>query len=191
MPMIWKEIPLREAQELRFPDGTVAIIEAEEYRSGRDDLRIRFRTAGELFLRSAVDISQQITYQRVFAIEGNDPSLMLLFGGVVGYYVSSDGKEARELSTYRTRGHEEYWQTKILPCGELLIMIYEAGVLAIDGSLRPLWHKRKYFNDVFAGFENGELKLIRDQPVTICIRISDGETSGAPDARSPDDLRSK
>ena len=86
----------------------------------------------------------------------------LLLAERIAYWVSAGVTEFARFDLFRSSGDEEYWTTTILEQPSALIIVYEAGVLLIDESLKVLMHKKKLFNDFFVAIEYNGLKFKRD-----------------------------
>ncbi len=170
------EITLKGTEPLELRDDKIATIEREGCQ-GRDDcLSMRFGNGTELELAAAVDVSEQLKYPRVFSIEGSRDDTLLLFGGEKVYWIKAGGKITAELALFRRWTESEYWTSKIVEHGQMTILIYEAGVLVIDDSLRVVWHKPKLLNDEFISIEGGALKFLRDRVVWLML-LRDGSSS--------------
>jgi hypothetical protein len=81
-----------------------------------------------------------------------------------------------EFPLFRKWGEEEYWTTRIIHQQDAVFIIYEAGVLAIDGTLQVRWHKPKMLNDEFIAVERSAFKFVRDQQTEWFMRLEDGST---------------
>ena len=125
-------------------------------------LRVTWSDGHHLDLPSAVDVSEQINEPRIFLIEGIDPEKFLIFGGEIAFWLNTKGVELSHLKLFRKNGLEEYWTTTIVEQPAKLIIIYEAGVLVMDESLKVLLHKPKLINDFFVGFDNRAIRFVRD-----------------------------
>jgi hypothetical protein len=101
----------------------------------------------------------------------------MLFGGETAYWIKMDGSLLRQCSTYRRAGEEEYWETAIFEWGQSIVIVYEAGVMAVDESLRIRWHTPKLFNDFFVSQEDACLIFSRDQFITWTMSLTDGKAS--------------
>ncbi len=73
----------------------------------------------------------------------------MLFGGETAYWLKMDGNILRQCSTFRRAGEEEYWKTTLLEWDNSVVVIYEAGVMAVDELLQVRWHTPKLLNDCF------------------------------------------
>jgi hypothetical protein len=160
--MKWSEITLDHVQPLRFGEREIATIEQRQIVRGITTLIIEFGRDQCLKLEDVVDTTEELDFPRVFVIEGSVGDAFVLFGGERVYWLSKGGSVKNEYQLFRKSGDDEYWATQLLEQENGLLIIYEAGVLAIDEALRVLWHKPKFYNDVFAGFVGTRLKFLRD-----------------------------
>lgn len=172
--MTWKELFLRSKQTLIFANGATAQLQFCLGWGDRRLLRVQFETGQRLELPSAVDVSELISDPRIFIIEGKLLDQVLLFGGGQCYVVGSQGAVEHSFSLFRSEGDEEYWVTTFLERAPDLIIVYEAGVLAIDASFTVLWHQRKYYNDVLDGVEEDRLIFVRDHDTKWQMSLTDG-----------------
>jgi hypothetical protein len=157
-----------------MPIGTVELLPS---RSGADDgLRIRFENGGIVELLSVVDVSERLRAPRVVVIEGTPHDSFVLFGGSKFYTVTQRGKVQRETSLFREVQMAEYWTTEFVEYGRGLLLIYEAGVLALDENLHVRWHAKKFFNDAFVALEGDSLKFIQDGETPWRMRADLGST---------------
>jgi hypothetical protein len=169
------EIELKGMEKLQFNGKHIATIKRITDSQGRvDSLYIHYETGSVLELPTAVDVSEQLECPRIFIIEGTPLDLFVLFGGVKAYWVSTDGKVQSEFSLFRRSGEEEYWTTVIKEKNAGIIIIYEAGVLAINETLQVQWHEPKFFNDDFVGIEGDALNFVRDHDLRWLMRLQDG-----------------
>jgi hypothetical protein len=172
-----EEITLDRAKSLQLGGHEFATIERRDCR-GRDDcLAIWKGTDPDSVLVGAVDVSEQIDGPRVFSFEGARSDLLMLFGGENAYWIGTDGKATAELALFRTWGNAEYWTTTMIEHNQLMIIIYEAGVLIIDRLLDVVSHKPKYFNDVFVDIKDEALTFVRDNTLRWSMLLRDGSTS--------------
>src|SRR5882762_6308441 len=112
--MKWTEIRLRARQIFCFGSGETMALDRCELQGRNDGLRVWLDPSSHLDLPSAVDIGERLEYARVFAIEGDDPSHVLLLGGVNAYCLSNQCKVVDQFELYRKHGEEEYWSTTIV-----------------------------------------------------------------------------
>jgi hypothetical protein len=175
--MKWTEITLYGKELLSFEGRQVAMVERQQDGSRINALVIHFNTGIHVELRAAVDVSEQLPYPRIFVIESDLRDKFMLVGGEVAYWLTPDGSVQAELSLYRKWGEEEYWTTSMLEDEKGIIVIYEAGVLAIDDALQVRWHSPKLLNDNFSGMEHDTLKFDRDGDTTWFMRLDDGSVS--------------
>jgi len=205
--MKWTEIQLDRPQEIAFPNGMFATTEYAGYRIDRDTMRLHFWNDSRVTLTSLVDVSAQIDGPRVFAIAGRRNDALLLTGGITGYILDSAGAIVGEIALRRNLEDTQYWKSLLVDQEDLLLMVYESGVIAIDAMFNIRWHKSKYFNDFYIGTDGGTLVLGRDANVPpgwtgtleqllqrpdnwIKIRISDGALLTEMKTVSADDIRS-
>ena len=153
---------LTEVQPLTIGGVTLGTIERIDYYDRTNGLRIVTKDGHQVDLPSAVDISERLEAPRVFVIEGADPNRFFILGGETGFWVSIDVTQIARLKLFREAGTEEYWETSILEQPQVLIIIYEAGVVVIDERLQVLMHREKLFNDFFVAIEDNALKFVRD-----------------------------
>jgi hypothetical protein len=166
------EIKVGAPADLRFHRERIGVVEAVS--RGRSTLNVRFESGSELQLAQCVDLSQQLEAPRVFVIEGTPPDRFLIFGGEKMYWLTPEGLILEEFRLLREQRHEEYWQTQIVGCSDGILAIYEGGVVAIDENLQVRWQKKKFFNDVFVGLEDGFLNFVQDDDTLWRMRVSDG-----------------
>jgi hypothetical protein len=174
--MKWTEITLRGVQPLQFGGKRVGTVERRETADRIDGLAVHFDAGPHVELQAAVDVSEQLKYPRVVVIEGAPRDAFLLFGGEKTYRLTIDGAVKCEFPLYRRWGYEEYWTMRILDHGSGVVVIYEAGVMAIDEELQVRWHKPKLFNDEFVALEDNILMFARDDDEKWFIRLEDGGT---------------
>ncbi len=174
--MKWTEIALRGVQPLEFGGKRVGTVERRETADRIDGLAICFGAGPCVELRAAVDVSEQIECPRVFVIEAAHRDTFLLLGGEKAYWLTSDGAVKAEFPLFRKWGEEEFWTMQILDHGSGVLVIYEAGVIAIDEALQVRWHKPKLLNDQFMALEGNVLKFARDHDAEWFVRLEDGNT---------------
>jgi hypothetical protein len=175
--MKWTEITLRGVQSLQVGGRRVGTVERRETADRIDGLSIHFDTGPHLELRAAVDVSEQLECPRVVVIEGAPRDVFLLFGGEKAYWLTSDGAVKAEFPLFRKWGEEEFWTMRIIDHGSEVVVIYEAGVMAIDEALQVRWHKPKLLNDQFVGLGDNVIKFARDDDAEWFMRLEDGSTS--------------
>ncbi len=174
--MKWTEITLRGVQPLQFGGKRVGTVERRETGDRIDGLAIHFDAGPHVELRASVDVSEQLECPRVFVIEGAPRDAFLLFGGEKAYWLTSDGAVKAESPLFRKWGEEEFWTMRILDHGSGVVVIYEAGVMAIDEALQVRWHKLKLLNDQFVALEGNVLKFARDDDAEWFMHLEDGST---------------
>jgi hypothetical protein len=152
--MKYTEIILRNGQPLQFDGERIGTVQVQETADRIDGLTVHFDNGPHVELRAVVDVSEQLECPRVFVIEGALPDAFLLIGGEKAYEIATDGTVRSEASLFRKWGEEEYWTTRIIEHASGVIVIYEAGVMAIGEDLALRWHTPKFFNDV-KGSVNG------------------------------------
>ena len=153
---------LTASRSLTLNGEEVATIERTDYYDRINGLRITSKDGRLLDLPGGVDISEQLDVPRVFVIEGVDRERFFVFGGEVAFLISANIKEIARFDLFRSYGEAEYWTTTVLERPSALIIVYEAGVLLIDESLKVLMHKKKLFNDFFVAIDDNGLKFVRD-----------------------------
>lgn len=169
---------LNGVQSLRFGGKRIGTIELTETINRIDSITIHFDVGSQLVLPSAADVSEQLYCPRVFVMEGTPSDMFLIFGGQFIYWITHDGQIRHKDSLFRTWGEEEYWTMEVIEHGSLTIVIYEAGVLAIEETLRVRWHSPKMFNDHFLALEGNMLKFLREEEVEWLMHLEDGATVG-------------
>lgn len=174
--MKWTEITLRGAQPLQFGGKRVGTVERRETADRIDGLAVHFDAGSHVELSAAVDVSEQLKCPRVFVIEGAPHDTFLLFGGEKACWLTSGGAVKTESPLFRKWGEEEFWTTRILDQKNGVVVIYEAGVMAIDEALQVRWHKPKLLNDDFVALEGNVLKFARDHDAESFMRLEDGNT---------------
>lgn len=172
--MKYTEITLRDVQPLPFGGKRIGTVQLHETADRIDGLAIHFDNGPHVELRAVVDVSEQLERPRVFVIEGALPDAFLLIGGENAYRITLDGMVKAEASLFRKWGEEEYWATRIIEHASGLIVIYEAGVMAIGEDLALRWHTRKLLNDDFTAIERNALKFCRDNDTEYFIQIDNG-----------------
>jgi hypothetical protein len=108
-------------------------------------------------------------------IEGKPDSRFFVFGGEKAYWLSVEGKVENVLKTFRTYTDAEYWETRVIERPNDIVIIYEAGVLAVDEDLNIKCHKSKLFNDIVASIEGDSLRLLRDHDTEWHMQLADGK----------------
>lgn len=196
--MKWTEIvlygvlPLRpcgnQIAPLHFRGKQIATVERRELGDRIDGLTVHFDTGVNVELRAAVDVSERLDRPRVFVFEAAPLDTFLVLGGEKAYWLTCDGAVKAESPLFRKWGEEEYWTTQIIEQENGAIVIYEAGVLAIDEALQVRWHKPKLLNDDFVAVEGNLLKFARDHDAEWFMSLEDGGTpqwGAAPSNNSP------
>jgi hypothetical protein len=168
------EMALSNSSPLYFQGKQLGTIEREALAGRADSLRLRIDCGSFLKLPAAVDISEQLSTPRVFLIEGTPDSRFFVFGGEKGYWLSIEGKVENVLQTFRTYTDAEYWETRVIERPNDVVIIYEAGVLAIDEDLNIKCHKSKLFNDLVTSIEGDSLRLLRDHDIEWHMQLVDG-----------------
>ena len=174
--MEWTEIALSGVQPLQFRGKQISTAELRETRDRNDGLALHFETGAHVELRAAVDVSEDLSIPRIFIIEGACPNTFMLFGGERLYWISTSGEVNSEIALFRELGESEYWTTNIIQQEGAVVIIYEAGVLVIDGALQVRWHKPKLYNDFFVAVEGNVLKFRRNHEEEWFLRLEDGAT---------------
>lgn len=172
--MKYTEITLKDIQPLQFGGERIGTVQLHETADRIDGLVVHFDSGPHFELHAVVDVSEQIEHPRVFVIEGALPDAFLVVGGERAYRMTIDGMVTTEASLFRKWGEEEYWTTRIIEHGSCLIVIYEAGVMAIGQDLALRWHTRKLLNDDFLAVEGDALKFRRDNDTEYFIQIDSG-----------------
>jgi hypothetical protein len=94
-------------------------------------------------------------------------------GGTRLHHLAADGSRRGATELFRRSADQEYWQTKIVERERDLIVIYEAGVLVIDETLKIPFHQPKLYNDVFSNIEGNEIRFVRDHDREWVMALSD------------------
>lgn len=169
------ELVLANGSPFHFQGKQLGTIEYGTLTGRADSLKVRIGDGSVLDLPAAVDISEQLRAPRVFLIEGERKDRLLVFGGEKAYWLSAEGKIENVLKTFRTYADAEYWETRIIERPNDIVIIYEAGVLAVDEDLNVKCHKSKLFNDVVASIEGDSLRLLRDHDMEWHMQLVDGK----------------
>jgi hypothetical protein len=77
---------------------------------------------------------------------------------------------------------------EIVPYRDVVVIAYEAAVLAIEESLQPRWLRRKYYDDQFVGIVEDKVVVRRELREPWFIRIADGHVQGSRSGDRPIDL---
>ena len=168
--MKWVELNLDSERPLEVGGEQIGELYLQT-RPSRGALGINFKNGRHLDLLSAVDLSEQLEHPRVFQIEGSVAGHFLILGGEKVYKITVDGELEKEIRLFRNCGDEEYWDTLLIERPHDLIVIYEAGVLVIDGGLDGRFHEWKLYNDIFVAAEGDVLKFVRDHETEWSMKL--------------------
>jgi hypothetical protein len=169
------EIALANSSPFYFQGKQLGTIERGSLAGRADSLKVRIGGGSFLELPAAVDISEQLRAPRVFLIEGKPDGRFFIFGGEKAYWLSVEGRVENLLTTFRTYTDAEYWETRVIERPNDIVIIYEAGVLAVDEDLNIKCHKSKLFNDIVASIEGDSLRLLRDHDTEWHMQLADGK----------------
>lgn len=180
--MIHEEVRLDGLGQFRFPNGimaTVRLLHRSQPGAARpsESILVQLSTGSQIELPESADNGETTEAPRVHVIKGNPSDQVFLFGGEIAYRLHSDGRVLESLVTYRHRDLDEFWDTKILLLEEeILIVIYETGVIAINQDLQVQWHVHKLVNDFFSHIEGKQLMFLRDHEERKMIDLVQGNT---------------
>ena len=138
-------------------------------------LEVSFVNGTTLQLPYAVDISETLSFPRVFILEGALTNDVAIFGGEKVYWINAAEELKQHYDLFRSAGNEEYWVTTIIHVPTGLIIVYEAGVIAFDEALVVQWHIRKYWNDEFIGQEGDLFNFMGEDDKKWSVRVVNGE----------------
>lgn len=97
--------------------------------------------------------------------------------GLPSVVVAGDGAPVK-CDLFRKAGEDRgFYATEWIEAGNRLFCIYESGILAWRDGAQPLWHVRKYWDDLLSGVEAGDLVFVTNDGGRFLIAQSDGSRS--------------
>jgi hypothetical protein len=179
----WRQIILSEPTSITFDDGVEAFISCnskviEGKRQG--DAKLISAAGKQTNLFDAVDDGQTTSAPNIFAIAGERPQEVFLFGGPMAYRLDSALTIQEQLKLYRKREYEEFWTSNFVETKLGLAIIYEGGILFLNKELLVKWHIKKYFNDFFESLEGDRLYFRRDHKEEWSLSVSSGTVLNKP-----------
>ena len=93
----------------------------------------------DLIIRQVVDNSQTVEVARIFIIQSDKSSSIVLLGGLTLLRISRSLESEEVISLPgRDKEDEEYWRLSLEEIGNIIICSYEAGLIFIDDNLQIL-----------------------------------------------------
>lgn len=75
-----------------------------------------------------------------------------------------------------------FYQMQWAEAGDRLLCAYERGLMGFDATGSRLWHRRKYWDDVFLGLEGTSIKLFTADEEDLVLDLESGEPRQSPTA---------
>lgn len=73
-----------------------------------------------------------------------------------------------------------FYQMQWAEAGDRLLCAYESGLMVFDKAGSVLWHRRKYWDDVFLGLEGTSVKLFTADEEDLVLELESGEPKQSP-----------